>query len=79
MPPRPRRRLLRRLPPRWPCPLLARKKDAVEVTASAPPAAQIAGAAPENARLDARALFYANQAAQAGNGFRPLATQDAAT
>jgi hypothetical protein len=60
-----------------PPPLAAPKKDAVEVTASAPAAAQIAGAAPENANLDARALFYANQAAQTGNAFRPLATQDA--
>jgi hypothetical protein len=59
-------------------PVMAPKKDAVEVTASAQAASQIAGAAPENASLDARALFYANQAAQVGNGFRPLATQNAA-
>jgi hypothetical protein len=57
----------------------APKKDAVEVTASAPAAAQIAGAAPENAALDARTLFYANQAAQSGNAFRPMANQEAAS
>jgi hypothetical protein len=56
-------------------PALARKKEAVEVTASAPVAAQIAGAAPENFGLDARALFYANQVAQTGNSFRPLTAQ----
>jgi len=59
-------------------PVVAPKKDAVEVAASAPVIPQLAGAAPENASLDARALFYANQAAHTGNGFRPLATQDAA-
>jgi hypothetical protein len=56
-------------------PAFARKKEAVEVTASAPLATQIAGAAPANAPLDARAIFYADQAAQAGNGFRPLTGQ----
>jgi hypothetical protein len=60
-------------------PAMARKKEAVEVTASAPPASQIAGAAPESVPLDARALFYANPLAQGANGFRPLAAQDAAT
>jgi hypothetical protein len=41
---------------------------------------QMAGAAPENSSVDARALFYANQVAQTANGFRPLAAQaDAAT
>ena len=48
-------------------PAMARKKEAVEVTASAPPASQIAGAAPESVPLDARALFYANQLAQGAN------------
>jgi hypothetical protein len=58
-----------------PAPVLARKKEAVEVTASAPIATQIAGTAPANAPLDARAIFYADQAAQVGNAFRPLTGQ----
>jgi hypothetical protein len=62
-------------PPASAEPAFARKKEAVEVTASAPLATQIAGAAPANAPLDARAIFYADQAAQAGNGFRPLTGQ----
>src|SRR6185369_14568418 len=56
-------------------PVMAPKKDAVEVTASAP-ASQIAGAAPDNASRDARALFYANQAALVGNGFRSVTGQN---
>ena len=59
-------------------PVLARKKEAVEVTASAPPAAQIAGAAPESVPLDARALFYASQVAQGANGFRAMTGQKSA-
>jgi hypothetical protein len=62
-------------PPASAEPAFARKKEAVEVTAAAPFATQIAGAAPANAPLDARAIFYADQAAQAGNGFRPLTGQ----
>jgi hypothetical protein len=63
-------------PPPTAAPVLAHKKDAVEVTASAPAVSQIAGAASEKAPLDARALFYANQATQVGNGFRSVTGQN---